>query len=139
MSARTDPRGGRRVTGVPTAILFVDPGLPCLWRGLLGSAFMRERSMVSRSADAGGDRDQKLTLRSLGIRSWKANWHHWTSVFGSHVLDDGTHRTHPHCKGEPRMRPRRDQSPISIRFDGKHTVEPCIRHEWLPNFSRTSL
>jgi hypothetical protein len=135
------------------ARLFVDPGLPCLWRGLLGSAFMPERSMVSRSADAGGDRDQKLPLRSLCHPFAEANRHHSTRVFGSNVvLDDGRsrkqaarfqdygiHRTHPHGKGEPRIRPHRDQPPISVRFDGEHNVEPCIRHQWLPSFSMTRL
>jgi putative transposase len=43
----------------------------------------------------------------------------------------------PHWKGERRIRPRHDQSPISARFDGNHTVDPYIRHQWLPDLSKT--
>jgi hypothetical protein len=42
----------------------------------------------------------------------------------------------PHWKGERRIRPCHDQSPISARFDGNHTVDPYIRHRRLPDFSK---
>jgi putative transposase len=40
-------------------------------------------------------------------------------------------------KGERRIRPCRDQSQVSAHFDGNPTVDPCIRHQWLPDFSKT--
>jgi hypothetical protein len=43
----------------------------------------------------------------------------------------------PHGKGErPRYRCH-DQLQISARFDGNHTVDPYIRLQWLPDFSKT--
>ena len=36
-------------------------------------------------------------------------------------------------EGERRIRPRRDESQISARFDGNLTADPCIRPQWLPD------
>jgi len=36
-----------------------------------------------------------------------------------------------HWKGEHRIRLCHDQSQISARFDGNHTVEPSVRRPWL--------
>src|SRR4029077_8318527 len=43
----------------------------------------------------------------------------------------------PHGKGERRIRPRRNQSQISARFDGNLTVEAYTRHRRLPDLSKT--
>jgi hypothetical protein len=40
----------------------------------------------------------------------------------------------PHWKGERLIRPCHDKQPISARFDGNPTVEPCTRHRPLPDF-----
>jgi hypothetical protein len=37
----------------------------------------------------------------------------------------------------PSIRRCHDQSQISTRFDGNHTVDPYIRHQWLPDLSKT--
>src|SRR6266480_7613764 len=39
----------------------------------------------------------------------------------------------PHGKGERRIRPCHDQSPISARFDGNHTVDPYTKHQPPPD------
>jgi hypothetical protein len=43
----------------------------------------------------------------------------------------------PHEKGERPIRRCHDRSPISARFDGNPTADPCIRPPWLPDLSKT--
>ena len=43
----------------------------------------------------------------------------------------------PHWKDERPIRPYHNQSQISARFDGNHTVEPYIRHPRLADWSKT--
>jgi hypothetical protein len=45
----------------------------------------------------------------------------------------GTIARIPHEKGERPIRQCHDQSPISARFDGSPTADPCIRPQWLPD------
>jgi len=42
-----------------------------------------------------------------------------------------------HGKGEHRICPRHNPSPIWVRFAGKLTVEVYTRHRWLPDFSKS--
>ena len=67
----------------------------------------------------------------------------WTTAdLENKLLDFRTyfnnHRTHrvTRWKGERRIRPCLDQSPISTRFNGNLIVGPSIRHRWLPDFSK---
>ena len=43
----------------------------------------------------------------------------------------------PHGRGERRIHPRHDQSPICAHFDGNHTVGVSIRRQGLPDYSRS--
>jgi hypothetical protein len=66
----------------------------------------------------------------------------WTTAdLENKLLDFRTyfnnHRTHDSLKDERRIRPCLDQSQISARSVGNHTVAPCTRRRWPPDLSES--
>ena len=107
--------------------------------------------MASQSTDTGGDRksipyvplSHPFGERLIGTirREYLDHILFWTTQISktSCSISGPTSTTIariPPGKGERRIRPCHDQSPIPARFDGNHTVGPSIRHRWLPDFSK---